>query len=176
MSNFMKKWKNEKGSFSIEAVIAMTVVLMVTFLGISYFTYLAPRQMITQDVHMLAQTAKIQGGLTDEFSEPGRSDVYRFKERMEAKGYNADDIVVTAKRVDVDGNEFPALGVEPLSENIENYESVNYSRRNSKETITIHVTVPAKKNFINAMSRYFTGGNSGLSDYKFSETIMSERW
>lgn len=167
--------KNNKGLFSLEAVIAMAAVLMVTALGISYFTYLTPRQVLTQEVHNLAQTAKIQGGLTNEISEPGNSDIKRFEKRMEEKGIDSSKIVVTAEATSKGSDEKRnVLGVEPLSEGTK--ENARYSPRNSKEIITVQVTIPAKTNFINVMSRYWTGKDSTLSDYKFTETIMSERW
>lgn len=168
--------KRKKGSFSLEAVFAMAGILMITLLGISYFTYLIPRQMLTQEVHTLAQTAKIQGGLTDETSEPGKSDVERFKQRLSEKGFDPEKIIVEAVAENQLGEKRSVVGVEPLSEGyIPESESL-YSHRNSKEVITVYVTIPAKKNFVNAMSRYWSGEDSALGDYKFSETIISERW
>lgn len=176
--NELFKRKKQKGSFSIEAAISTAVVLMVTFLGVSYFTYLMPRQVLTQEVHTLAQTAKIQGGLTTDITEPGNSDLGNFKDRLEDKGFDAKNITVEAVATlkDNAGNEHnrSVLGVEPLEQGY--LDSSNYSHRNSKEVITVHVTIPAKKNFINAMTKFWTGENSHLSDYSFSETIMSERW
>lgn len=171
-------WENQKGSFSIEAIIAMTGVLMVTFLGIAYFTYLVPRQMLTQEVHLLAQTAKIQGGLTDENSEPGSSDVERFLESMEAKGFDPSKVVIIATATAKDKTQRSVLGVEPLETGYVNDKNKpnHYSHRNSKEVIKIDVYIPAKMEFINAMSQYFADKDSGLHGYHFTETIMSERW
>ncbi len=177
VKNLINRLKEKKGSFSLEAVWAMSGVLMITFLGISYFTYLVPRQMLTQEVHSLAQTAKIQGGLTDETSEPGSSDVERFKESLSEKGFDADHVTVTAeasKMVNDQKVVRNVMGAEPLSDGY--VANSIYSHRDSKEVITVHVTIPAKMSFINAMTKYWTGHNSDLGDYEFSETIMSERW
>lgn len=176
--NRLKVIKEQKGAYAIEAAISMMLVLMVTFLGISYFTYLLPRQALTQEVHTLAQTAKIQGGLTTEITEPGNSDIERFKTRMKARGYDPDEITIEAKATSTDefGTEHQrsVLGVESLS--VGYLDISAYSHRNSKEIIIVHVTVPAKKNFVNAMSQFFGGKDSTLTDYEFSEIIMSERW
>ena len=172
IKNLFRCLRNERGSFSLEAIIAMSAVLMVTSLGIAYFTYLAPRQILTQEVHVLTQTAKIQGGLTTNQTDPGNGDVERFKERLAAKGFDADKITVEAY-AEKDGEVRDVIGVEPLSEG---YLSVSkYSHRNSKEIITIRVTIPAKLQFLNAIKGYF-GSKNTHGNYVFTETIMSERW
>lgn len=179
MKKINKFFKNKKGSFSIEAVLAMSGLLMITFLGIAYFTYLVPRQMLTQEVHMLTQTAKIQGGLTAGNFTEADNDIQRFLDRMEEKGFDPNKINIKAT-VSSETNPIrdgvSVIGVEPLSDGYK--EDSLYSHRNSKEIITIRVTIPANKNFINAMSKYWTGSKEGtsLGDYKFTETIMSERW
>lgn len=177
MKKFFNKQKNKKGSISIEAVIAMSGILMITFLGIAYFTYLIPRQALTQEVHMLTQTAKIQGGLTDGSFVESDNDIQRFLDRIEEYGYDPGEVTIKAtvsSEIDPSRDGISVIGVEPLG--TPPAEDSLYSRRNSKEIITIEVTIPANKKFINAMSEYWTGEESSLGDYRFKETIMSERW
>lgn len=177
MKKIYKIFKSKSGSFSMEGVMVMAGILMITFLGIAYFTYLIPRQMLTQEVHILTQTAKIQGGLTAGNFEESDNDIQSFLERLEEKGYNSDKIEIQAT---VSSKTNPArdgvsvIGVEPLSYGYK--EDSIYSHRNSKEIITIQVTIPSNRKFIDTMSKYWTGEESSLGDYRFTETIMSERW
>ena len=170
--------RREDGSFSIEAVLGMSAILMITFLGIAYFTYLLPRQMITQEVQVLTQTAKMQGGFT-------HGDIEWFVERMEDRGIDGDEIEVesVAERRNAEGEmvyQRDVSQVEDLSVGFvggDRHEgSLSYSPRNGKEVITIRVSVPSNNNFINAVSRYWSGDASSLGNYVFRETIMSERW
>lgn len=176
----IKRVKEKKGSTSIEALIAMFALLMVTFLGIAYFIYLVPRQTLTQEVHVLAQTAKIQGGLTNAMSEPGNSDVERFKKTIEDMGFDSSKVEVNATASYTDSNgktyERSVVGIEPLSQGYLPEDSSYYSHRNSKETITIEVTIPPKRAFIDTMTSFWTGSKSSLGSYHFKETVMSERW
>jgi len=157
----------------------MSAVLMITFLGIAYFTYLIPRQLITQEVQALTQIVKMQGGLT-------QTDVLWFQERMEERGVDGENVTVlaTAERRDLEGSviydDRDVSNVEDLSTEYVGGErtasSLSYSPRDSKEVITVQVQVPSNNNFINAISRYWSGRGSNLGNYVFKETVMSERW
>jgi|HigsolmetaAR206D_1030411.scaffolds.fasta_scaffold00003_61 hypothetical protein len=163
----------KKGSFSLEAVIAMMFVLMLIWLGVAYYTYLTPRQVLTQEVHTLATTAKLQGGLTE-------SDIERFKDRLVEKGYvpkdKKDEIVVTAVAEDEAGNKKNVTSVLPLSEGY-NDDPNAYSHRGSKEIITVTAQIPAKIQFLKVMLSFWNSQpNEKMYDYTFQETVMSERW
>ena len=56
--------KNRRGSFAIEAVLSLTVVLFVVITCIGWYNYMIPRQGLEKQIHLLGQKAKIQGGLT----------------------------------------------------------------------------------------------------------------
>lgn len=168
--------RNRKGSFSLEAVVAMMFVLMLIYLAISYYVYLVPRQSMTQEVHTLATISKIQGGLTFE-------DVEEFKNRLVEKGYveedKMDEIEVTAvAKGKVNGHEYEkdVIGVEPLSEGYLPHDESSYSHRNSKEIITIQVKIPAKIRLLAGISNFWGSDTSGLKYYHFEEIVMSERW
>jgi len=163
----------KKGSFSLEAVIAMMFVLMLIWLGVAYYTYLTPRQVLTQEVHNLATIAKLQGGLTE-------SDIERFKNRLVDKGYVPENkmnkIVVTAVAEDEYGNVKNVTSVVPLSEGY-NDDPNAYSHRNSKEIITVTAKIPAKIHFLKVMLNFWDNEpKEAMHEYTFQETVMSERW
>lgn len=174
----IKKIQNPQGFFTLEAIIATAGLLMITFLFIAYFVYLVPRQSISPYVHTLAQAAKIQGGITDESSEPGNSDVERFLKEMKKMGFDSEriQIKVSTTRLNENGKEVEVslVGVEPLKEGYKEHSL--YSHRNSKELIKVEVIVPSDRSMVDGMVRFFGKQNSGLKDYYFKETVMSERW
>lgn len=160
--------KNKKGFVSIEAIIATSTALMVILMAIGFFTLIYPRVMLQTEVHNLSQKAKIQGGLTNEISQPLDSDIEQFKERLVDLGYDKDSIEVTATTKPGNLN---AIGVTPLHEG-----GSNYVKRDSKEMIQITVRVPANTS-IKAPLSFFGDDGSNVSDkYTLVETVMSERW
>lgn len=173
MRRFGDVFKSKRGSFSLEAVISMTFVLFLICLGVGYYTYMTLQQVLTQEVHTLATTAKLQGGLTEQ-------DVERFKDRLVDKGHipadRRDEIAVIAIAEDEYGNEKNVLGVLPLSEGYSDDPNA-YSHRGSKEIITVTARIPAKVNVLRAMLRFWdTDIKEGMEYYVFQETVMSERW
>lgn len=165
--------KNNRGSFSLEAVISMMFLLFLIWLGVAYYTYMTPQQVLTQEVHALATTAKLQGGLTD-------LDVERFKDRLIEKGYvpedKRDEIIITAVAEDEYGNEKTVLPVLPLSEGYSD-DPHAYSHRGSKEIITVTAKIPAKIHFLKVVLNIWDSEpTEGMYHYVFQETVMSERW
>ena len=56
---------SKTGGLTIEAIPALALALFVIMTAIGWFTYLTPRQNLEKQVHILAQKAKIQGGITN---------------------------------------------------------------------------------------------------------------
>lgn len=155
----IKNLKNKKGFVSVEAVIAMVTFLCMTLLCIGFFTYTYPKIFLEKEVHLLAQKAKIQGGLTN-------SDVTAFKTELENRGYKKADIVLTAKCGSKN-----ALGVDKIGST-----GKNYIKRTELQPIVINVSIPANKKLLKGPFLHF-GLTSALSDtYHFRETVLSERW
>ena len=162
----LKKKLDKRGFVSIEAIIAVSSALMVILVGIGFFTLMFPRILLQQETHQLAQKAKIQGGLTTADTQPVDSDLTLFLDRLEAIGYNREDVVVSV--VTSPGN-VDALGVTPL-----HAEGDSYVSRDSDEIMHIRVEVPANI-AINAPLSFFGSSKAG-NTYRVMETVMSERW
>lgn len=166
MNNYLK---SKKGFVSIEAVISMVAVIFVVLLAIGFFGYMHPKIMFEKDVQILAQKAKVQGGLTDETSEPGgNSDIEIFKKSLEDRGFDVSKVEITAKTKP--GN-YSVIGVTPL-----NSSGNNYLKRDSKELMVITAKIPANRGGLMAPLKFF-GIVGGLNEYYcISEAVMSERW
>lgn len=164
----MKKKLRKKGFVSIEAVISMSAVLMIVLMAIGFIVYMYPKIMLEKEVHLLAQKAKIQGGLTDNISQPVNSDIETFLKSLEGKGYKKDTIEITARTIPGDLN---CIGVTPLNTN-----GNNYVKRDSKMTIQITVKVPANKSGLKGPFAYLHFEDESGQYYYIRETVMSERW
>lgn len=157
--------KNKKGGLTIEALPALALALFVMITAIGWFTYLTPRQNLEKQVHILAQKAKIQGGLTNSGTN---NDLSLFLSVLESKGVNKSKVVVTCKTKPSNKN---CLGVNGL-----NSSGTNYIKRNSLEMMVIRVEVPTSPRLLK-MSQVFFGGRSSIPDkYIFEESVLSERW
>lgn len=167
MKNTIKNIRDAKGFVAIETIIVLSGVMFFILLFVSILTYNYPRIMLEKEVQILAQTAKIQGGLTDKVSQPSNSDIELFKDRMEKMGYARDEVQVTAKTIPGNVN---AIGVTPM-----NQSGDNYIKRDSKELIEIVVVAPSDKNVFTAPLKYF-GLKAFNGDYVIREVVGSERW
>lgn len=155
----VKYLKNKEGFVSVEAVISMVTFLCMTLLCIGFFTYTYPKIFLEKEVHLLAQKAKIQGGLTYE-------DENLFKSELEKRGYNRKNIVLTA----VCGNK-NALGVDKIGSS-----GKNYIKRTELEPIVINVSIPANKKLLEGPFLHFALTSTLSDTYHFRETVLSERW
>lgn len=168
MKTILKKIKGKSGFVSIETIIALSWVVFFFLLFVSIYAYNMPRIMLEKEVQHLAQTAKIQGGLTDSTSEPVNSDITRFTENLIAMGYDEDDISISAKTITGNQN---AIGVTPI-----NQSGSNYIKRDSKDLIEIIVVIKAKKNLFTAPLNFFGLSNKISGQYTIREVVGSERW
>ena len=159
--------KSKKGFISIEAILATVLATMVILVSLGFFTTIYPKIILQGETRVLAQKAKIQGGLTDITSQADGSDIEKFKDQLEKMGYDRDKIEV---EVFTQPSGLNALGVTPYGE-----DGTNYIKRGSNEVICIKVKVPANQS-IKAPLSYFQAQDSALREYKIVETIMSERW
>ena len=171
----IKRTKNKKGFISIEALAPLTALLAFMILGMGLYFYVVPKTMLSDEVQVLANTAKIQGGLTNEKSEPnGFDDITTFKKKMKEMGYDESKVVVTA--LGQPGN-VQALGVSPISTATTAPPSaIPHIKRESKLKIEITVEVPSKKTVLGT-AFYLLGMKDKLSDkYVVKKTVMSERY
>ncbi|WP_144536488.1 hypothetical protein [Bacillus thuringiensis] len=163
-----KRLKKQKGFVAIEAVVAMSAILAVVFLGIGFISYMYPKLTLEKEVHLLAQKAKVQGGLTNIQSEPINSDLEVFYKKMQEKGYKKEDIKVIAQTYT---NKLNCIGVTPI-----NGQGSNYIKKDSKDPIEITVTLPANKKGLLGVFSFFNYNDKSSNVYIFKETVMSERW
>lgn len=166
-NKLMNNLKNQKGFMSIEAVLVMGSILMVVLLGIGFFTYLAPKQAIEEEVHVLGRIAKMQGGLSNQ-------NIDDFRKNMVDRGMVTDakktDVVVKVLIEDGKG----AQQGEFIPDVTPAIQRGDKNGDGSFKIMKIIVKVPAKKAGLNGVSTFF-GGANGLSDYYvFSERVMSE--
>lgn len=168
MRKILMSIKNTKGFVAVETIIVMSGVLFFFLLFISIVTYHVPRIMLEKEVQWLAQTAKIQGGLTDKTSQPTNSDVELFKDRLEEMGYDRDSITITAKTIPSGIN---AIGVTPI-----NQTGSNYIKRDSKEYIEITVVIPSDMNLFSSPLHFFGLKTEEKNYYVIKEVVGSERW
>lgn len=167
MKKILNKLKSKKGYIGIEATIIMPFVLIFLLLFISIFVYQMPKIMLEKEVQNLAQIAKMQGGLTNEISEPINSDIEQFKDRLEKQGFDRDSIEVTAKTINGNVN---AVGVTPI-----NSEGNNYIKRGEKDLIEIIVKVNPITVF-DGPAKFFGGSTALSKPYVIREVVGSERW
>lgn len=161
------KIKNKKGFISIEAIYSLVLVMMVIFVAVGFFSYMYPKIAIEKQVHLLAEKAKIQGGLTDETSQPVNSDISEMLDTLEGLGFDKEDIKITAT---TDPGDRDVIGVTPIDQ-----EGDNYVKRNSKEVIVISVTYPSNK-FIAGPLKYFKVSSEKLRTQTIQQSVLSERW
>lgn len=159
---------NKKGVVSIEAILSLTVALMIILFTFGFFTLIYPKIMLQTAVNNLAQDAKITGGLTDPSSQPVDSQLAQFDQEMQSLGYPSNQVQVTAVAEPGDIN---AMGVSPLGSS-----GTNYIHRDSGEMIYITVTLPANRSIVAPMSFFGDSGNAVPNHYVIQETVMSERW
>ena len=164
---YFQQIKQTKGFMSIEAVMGATLILMIVLAGVWFTTYLYPRILLSQEVHSLAQIAKVQGGSTDETTEGENSDVERFKVMLGERGYNAEQIIIECR---TETNQ-SCLGAGPRLET-----GGHYISRDSKDYMYLVVSIPTKISFFEGVFGFFNVENTLPRNYVFKEVVLSERW
>lgn len=169
-----------KGFFSIEAVISLAFALFVILTAIGWYTYMLPRQNLEKQIHILAQKAKIQGGLTattallraDTYNylsdEDKETDLGFFLDTLQQMGHDISKVQVTCQTAE---GKSGCLGVTPYRE-----DGVGYIRRQDMDMMVIHVVVPTKPSLLSMSYAFFGSSGSVPSQYIFEEVVMSERW
>lgn len=164
-----KKKLNQKGFMSIEAIMSMSVVLMVIIMGVSIFTYMIPRQAIEEDVHLLGRIAKMEGTL----SETHRNE---FKDQMVDRGLadTRTDVKVELYKESTSGECTELLNSSLQVQRGEKYPSGS-GCDDSYVVLKIVAEVPANKSAVTGALEFFGVNSSPLSnDYVFEERVMSE--
>lgn len=163
----LNKNKNKKSSgyISIETVFSLVAFLMVVLVLVGLFCYTYPRQALEKQVHLLAQQAKITGGLTyDQISD--------FQSTLKDMGYTAK---VNAY---VKGRNQVVLGVAPRNTTYSSCTNTAiynpFVKRDSGEKIIISVSISANDGLLKGPLAFF-GANLFPENYTLTETVMSER-
>lgn len=157
--------RSNKGGLTIEAIPALALALFVMMTALGWFTYLTPRQNLEKQVHILAQKAKIQGGLTNSGTN---NDLTLFLNTLQAKGVDKSKVVVTCRTSPSNQN---CLGVTKL-----NTSGTNYIKRSSLEMMVIRVEVPTSPRLLKMTQTFFGKTNAIPDKYIFEEAVLSERW
>lgn len=167
-----KRIENSKGFMSVEAIIAMGVVLMVIVLGIGFFTYMMPKQAIEQEVNLLGRMAKMNGGLT-------AGDISNFKKTMEeTRQYAQSDINIEVMAINSSGAKQLAPTVECKDvAGVTCPAGTPYVKRNEQKIIEITVTMPSKnQGLMGALGFFNVNKDKASQGYVFKERVMSERY
>ncbi|MEG1299901.1 MAG: hypothetical protein RSC93_04300 [Erysipelotrichaceae bacterium] len=159
------KEKKKKGFISIETVFSMTFILFIVLTLIGVFCYFYPRQVLEKEVHVLAQQAKINGGLT-------YNEVVDFQNVIKERGYKAN------VKAYVKNNNRVVLNVAPRNTSYSSCtNTANYNpfvKRDSSQKIVLVVTINANDGLLKGPLQYF-GAKTFPKNYTISETVMSER-
>lgn len=159
---------NKSGFVSVEAVISMATLIIMFVMCIGFYVYTMPKITLEKEVHLLAQKAKIQGGLT-------YGDVDLFKEALSNKGYNPDEVTVQA--VTVQGSSGTVGGANAIGvDAIDDPNAVRYIKRSALTPIEITVTVPANTKLLKGPLSHIFVTNMLSDKYYLRETVLSERW
>lgn len=164
----IKKKLNQKGFMSIEAIMSMSVVLMVIVLGVSIFSYMIPRQAIEEDVHLLGRVAKMEGTLSD-------VQKIEFQDKMVSRGLakTRTDVTVELYKESTSGLCSSLLSPATKVQRGDKYTTAPCA--GSYSVLKVVAKVPAKKNAVSATLGFFGVDSSPLSnDYVFEERVMSE--
>lgn len=137
----------------------MTAFLIFLILALSLCAYQVPKLRLENQVQALAQTAKIQGGLTDNKTVPGNvDDISKFLNVLEQEGFNKDTVKISLQTTD---GKINGIGVAPLSDS-----QGFYIPRALLDPMVLKVTVQPK---IKRIMWY------EMPNYTFVETVSSER-
>lgn len=165
-SDLKKIQKNKKkGVVSFEMIFGSVFIIFVFMLCVGMFVYIYPRQALEKEVNLLAQEAKVNGGLTS-------TQISEFKSTMNDMGYDATINVYT---VQSDGTTRQALNVAP--KNTPYAECMNYTafvRRDSGQKIIVEVVIGSNDSLVKGPLKWFS--SKMLPDnYTITQTVKSER-
>lgn len=171
---FKQKFKNQKGFMSIEAIFAMTTVLMVTILSIGFFSYMIPKQGIEEEVHLLGKIAKMNGTLTYT-KNPESGDIADFKNNLVRRNLldesKKNEVEVMLETEDTTGGDREQISFgNPIARS-------EKTKNGKYKVIKITVEVPAKRKGLMGALKFFNIGENSVSDkYIFTERVMSEKF
>lgn len=161
--------RNRKGGFAIEAILSMAFVVMMLVMAIGYYSYMMPREALVREVQLLAQKAKIQGGLTgDATGSILGTDTEMFFASMEARGFDRDNIVLTCETRVAKRN---CLDVTPIGS-----KGDRYIQRDDMEVMVIRAEIPVQSSLLGLTQVFFGTIQMVPEQYLLQESIMSERW
>lgn len=155
----LKKIKNCRAFVAVETIISMSVFLLVLIFVILLCSYQIPKMGLENETQTLAETAKMQGGLTDSNSTgTTNNDIDNFLNSLQKKGFDKNKVQISLKTINSKTN---AIGVAPIGST-----SSSYIKRSSLDPMVLTVTIQPK---IKKILFYET------QDYTFSEKFISER-
>lgn len=156
-----KNISNKKGWTAIEFIIGGTVTLFIVLLLFGLFSYTYPRLMIEKYTAVLAQEAKVNGGLT-------AANVQDFNSQMNKFGFRA--------AINAYTDSGSALNVAPKGTKYDvcTGQYVRFVSRKSGQKITIEVVVNSNDKLIKGPLEWFNA-NTLPKNYTFTEIVISER-
>lgn len=156
-----KFFKKKDGFVAIETIFSLVPVVIFILILIGMFAIMYPRIMLQYEVGSLTQTAKVQGGLTND-------DTQRFLDRMDRIGYDSGDVSITAF---TEPSGYNLVGVTPIGE-----DGDNYLRRDSDELIVVQIEIPRKRGITAPLSAIGSSNADVLETHVVTESVRSERW
>lgn len=153
--------KDKKGYVSIEFTFGLVVTLMTVLMIVGMFCYAYPRQKLEKEVAILAQQAKVNGGLTLE-------NINEFGDRLESMGMTAEVYAYTSSHTVIN----VAPRKTPYASCIADYNP--FVTRTSGDVIYIEVVVNANDDMLVGPLKFF-GARLLPENYTLVDTVLSER-
>lgn len=155
------KQSKRKGYVSIEFVFGLTVFLITMVMVLGMFFYSYPRQKLEKEVAILAQQAKVNGGLTQE-------NISEFGDRLDAMGLTGVVYAYTAERTVLN----VAPRNTPYASCVADYNA--FITRASGDVIYIEVVVNANVSMLSGPLKFFAA-KTFPENYTLVDTVLSER-
>lgn len=155
------QFKRKDGAISIDAVLSLSVVLMIFIALLGLFLAIYPRIMLLQEMHSITRLAEMQGGLTSE-------NIQFFEERIGDYGFVSNSAGVEIKVVTESG-----LNAGEIDE--KGTENPFYIKREDFDAMQVFLNVPVDNSVLKSALSFFSV-NGELGDYGFQEIVYSERY
>lgn len=153
----------KKGGYvSMEFIFGLSIILLTLLICLGMFAYTYPRQYLEKEVAILAQQAKVNGGLT-------AANITDFQARLNNAGMSA--------KVNAYTSTSSVLNVAPKGTPYGSCIGGTYNAfatRQSGQVITIEVVVNATDGLVKGPLKYF-GAAMLPENYVLVDTVVSER-
>lgn len=156
---YLKIIKNQHGFVAVEAILSMSVFVVMVVFVILLCAYQIPKIGLENQVQSLCEVAKMQGGLTNEESTgSNNNDIDNFVNKLQNEGFDKNGINI---RLTTSKSKINAIGVSPI-----NSSEQIYVKRSDLDPMTLRVEIAPK---ISKILFY------KMPNYVFQEEFLSER-